>query len=397
MRLALGTLLRDKYQIVRKLADGEEGEVFEARHVDLAGRYAVKFLCEGGIRNALLLDELRREALATSVLTHPGIVRVSDLDQAPDGSPFLVTEFLNGQDLGRVVRRAVPMALGEVAAIVEAIACSPLAQAHGRGIVHGDLTPEKVFVLDVEADTAARVKILDFGVAKIRARAGGLVRNAGGAEASPYAPPERQRGRDWEVDARADVFSLGAIAHALISGRAPTRVTAAGPAASGVRAPALPVPPAVATVLERAMRNDREARFQSVTDFAQTLGSRGRLAAEAVQREGGASRAHARRAPRHAAAAPRSGAREREENCCRRGGVRAGDPDRHAPLHQADPQAGRGRQALERPVGRLRSSGREGLAASDCATHDRAASDRVPGAPLGRQRERQGTPTSSAA
>ena len=270
MRLALGTLLRDKYQIVRKLADGEEGEVFEARHVDLAGRYAVKFLCEGGIRNALLLDELRREALATSVLTHPGIVRVSDLDQAPDGSPFLVTEFLNGQDLGRVVRRAVPMALADVAALVEAIA-SPLAEAHGRGIVHGDLTPENVFVLDVEADTAARVKILDFGVAKIRARAGGLVRGAGAAGASAYAPPERQRGRDWEVDARADVFSLGAIAHALISGRAPTRVTAAGPAASGVKAPALPVLPAVATVLERAMRNDREARFQSVTDFAQAL------------------------------------------------------------------------------------------------------------------------------
>ena len=179
MRLAPGTILRDKYKIVRQVGEDGAGDVFEAQHVDLAGRYAIKFLCEGGIRNALLLDELRREALATSVLTHPGIVRVYDLDQAPDGSPFLVMEYLNGQDLGRVIRQVGPMALSDVAVIVEAIA-SPLEEAHRRGIFHGDLTPENIFVLDAEADTHARVKILDFGVAKIRARVGGLVRGASG-------------------------------------------------------------------------------------------------------------------------------------------------------------------------------------------------------------------------
>ena len=175
MRIAPGTILRSKYQIVRKLDERGPGEVFEALHADLAGRYAIKFLCEGGIRNAVLLDGLRREALAASALGHPGIVRVYDLDQGPDGSPFLVMEYLNGQDLGQVIRRPSPMALPEVAAIVEAIA-APLGEAHRRGLVHGDLTPENVFVLDAAADTHARLKILDFGVARIRAQAGGVVR-----------------------------------------------------------------------------------------------------------------------------------------------------------------------------------------------------------------------------
>src|SRR5450432_2113442 len=120
MRLALGTILRDKYKIVRQLGEDGAGNVFEAQHVDLAGRYAIKFLCEGGIRNALLLDELRREALAISVLNHPGIVRVYDLDQAPDGSPFLVMEYLEGRYLGRISQG--PMALSDAAVLVEATA-----------------------------------------------------------------------------------------------------------------------------------------------------------------------------------------------------------------------------------------------------------------------------------
>jgi hypothetical protein len=265
MQLAPGTILREKYQIVRKV-DG--GEVFEARHLELAGRYAIKLLCEGGIRNALLLDELRREALATSALTHPGILRVYDLDQAPDGSPFIVMEYLSGQELGRVVAETGPLALRDVAAIVEAIA-SPLAEAHRQGIVHGDLTPENVFLLDADTDRHARVKLLDFGVARIRARAGGIVRGAGAHR--PLAP-EQQRNRDWEIDERTDVFALGALAYTLISGRGPTaRATTPGRAVAAEDAPPLATTPAVAAVVARAMNMYRDGRFRSVTNFAQAL------------------------------------------------------------------------------------------------------------------------------
>jgi serine/threonine-protein kinase len=271
MRLAPGTILRDKYQIVRKVGDGEGpqaagtdgGEVFEARHLDLAGRYAIKFLCEGGIRNAVLLDELRREALATASIGHPGLVRVFDLDQAPDGSPFVAMEYLVGQDLARLMRSGRPMALSDVAVIVEAIA-APLAEAHRRGIVHGDLTPSNVFVLDAEADPHARVKLLDFGVARIRAQAGGIVRNAGAAAEAAYLAPEQRQGRTWEVDERSDVFSLGAIAQALTTGRSP-----GAPASATGSTPV--VPPGVAAAIARATSTHREGRFRTVTDFSRAL------------------------------------------------------------------------------------------------------------------------------
>jgi serine/threonine-protein kinase len=268
MRLAPGTILRDKYQVVRKVDDGDEGEVFEVRHLDLAGRYALKFLCEGGIRNAILLDELRREALAASALSHPGIVRVFDLDQAPDGSPFMVMEFLNGRDLARVLREGRALALSDVAVIVEAIA-APLGEAHRRGIVHGDLTPANVFLLDAEAEPQARVKILDFGVARIRSQAGGIVRAAGTVGPSPYHAPEQQQGRTWEVDERADVFSLGAIAQALVTGRAPGAPAATGRATAG--ASAAPVPAPVTAAISRAMNPHREGRFRTAADFARAL------------------------------------------------------------------------------------------------------------------------------
>jgi serine/threonine-protein kinase len=265
MRLAPGTILREKYQIVRKVGEGDQqadadGEVFEARHLDLAGRYAIKFLCEGGIRNAVLLDELRREALATAPIGHPGLVRVFDLDQAPDGSPFLAMEFLAGQDLARLMRDGRPMALSDVAVIVEAIA-APLGEAHRRGIVHGDLTPGNVFVLDADADPHARVKLLDFGVARIRAQAGGIVRSVAPGDIA-YLAPEQRQGRTWEVDERADVFSLGALAQALATGRTP------GVAATG----STPViPSGVAAAIARATSTHREGRFRTVTDFARAL------------------------------------------------------------------------------------------------------------------------------
>ena len=268
MRLAPGTILCDKYRIVRAIGERADGEVLEARHVDRAGHYAVRLLCEGGVRSLVLLDALRREALLASGLDHPGIVRVYDLDQAPDGSPFIVMDYLSGQDLGRVLRDKGTLALSDVVAIVEAIA-APLGAAHRQGIIHGDLTPASVFVLDAEADTHARAKILDFGVAKIRAHAGGIVRDAG---ASGYVAPERQGRFPSEGDERTDVFALGAIAFALISGSAPpVRAATGGPMTASETARPVAAPPAVAAAVARAMNPRREGRFVSVTDFAQAL------------------------------------------------------------------------------------------------------------------------------
>jgi serine/threonine protein kinase len=86
-----GTILQGKYEIVRRIGAGGMGEIFEARHARLSGRYAIKFLSEVGVQRPEALERFRSEALVTSALTDPGIVQVLDFDQAPDGSPFLVT------------------------------------------------------------------------------------------------------------------------------------------------------------------------------------------------------------------------------------------------------------------------------------------------------------------
>lgn len=243
MRLAPGTILRGKYQIVGKLDESGDAELYEAREVAGGARRAVKLLRERTAPSAAQLDQLRRETMAASAgePVHPGIARVFDLDATPDGSLFLVTELLRGQTLARLIA-AGPIALTDVAIIIEAIAL-PLDDAHRRGLFHGELTPETVFVLDAGADSHALAKLLDFGVAGIRAQAGGAAR------ATPFLAPERQPGRQGPIDERGDVYSLGAIAHAMIT----------------------VAPPAVAAAVTRAMSREREARFGSVLELARAL------------------------------------------------------------------------------------------------------------------------------
>jgi serine/threonine-protein kinase len=243
MRLAPGTILRGKYQIVGKLDESGDAEVYEAREVHSGARRALKLLGERATASAAQLDELRREVMAASAVepVHPGIIRVFDLDATPDGSLFLVTELLRGQTLARLIA-AGPIALTDVAILIEAIAL-PLDDAHRRGLFHGALTPEAVFVLDAGADSHALAKVLDFGVAGVRARLGSAAR------ATPFLAPEGQPGRQGPIDERGDVYSLGAIAHAMIA----------------------VAPPAVAAAVTRAMSRDREARFASVLDFAHAL------------------------------------------------------------------------------------------------------------------------------
>jgi serine/threonine-protein kinase len=248
MRLAPGTILRGKYQIVGELDGSGDGEVYEARELVSGAHRAVKVFREVVPPSAAWLDDLRRATMAASSgvgandLGHPGIARVFDLDTTPEGSPFLVTELLRGQTLARLIA-AGPIALSDVAIIIEAIAL-PLDDAHRRGLFHGELTPEAVFVLDAGADTHALVKLLGFGVAGMRPQLGG-----GAAHATPFLAPERHAGRQGPIDARGDVYSLGAIAHAMIT----------------------VAPPPVAAAVTRAMNREPAARYGSVLELARAL------------------------------------------------------------------------------------------------------------------------------
>jgi serine/threonine protein kinase len=213
-----GMLLRETYLIHERLASGGMGEVYLATHVRLPGRFAVKVLASRLAQDPNAVARFCREAAIVSVLRHPNIVQVYDFNITPAGVPFLVMECLDGSDLSHILLEQGPMPLGRVAGIVRQIA-SALESAHARGIVHRDLKPANIILLDWEGHRDF-VKVLDFGVSKIR----GAEKQSGrwtmlGTPA--YMAPEQAQGRGEEIDGRTDQFSLGVLTYVLLTGSDP--------------------------------------------------------------------------------------------------------------------------------------------------------------------------------
>src|SRR5262245_57728799 len=161
--LAPGHVIQETYEIVRRIGRGGMGEVYEAKHRRLAGRYAVKLLLEDIAANEEAFARFRREAEVTSAIRHPNIIQVVDFNRTPEGTPYLVMELLEGEELTELIRRTAPMDPVTVAKLVEQIA-SALEAAHARGIVHRDLKPQNLFVVRVEGLREGLMKVMDFGI-----------------------------------------------------------------------------------------------------------------------------------------------------------------------------------------------------------------------------------------
>src|SRR5262249_30748022 len=136
-------------------------------HLRLAGRYALKLLRPEIASNPDALARFEREARVTSALRHPNIVQVVDFSALPSGAPFMVMEFLDGLELAQLVKRTGPLPLPRVVAQVRQIAAG-LTAAHASGVVHRDLKPQNIFVLDVAGHAAEVLKIVDFGISKVK-------------------------------------------------------------------------------------------------------------------------------------------------------------------------------------------------------------------------------------
>jgi len=163
----LGTLLGGTYRIVRLIGSGGMGQVYEATHERLAVRYAVKIVRADVRDQPEALARFMREAQVMSRLRHPGIVAIVDFNTLPNGSAFLVMEYLEGESLGKVIARTGPMPLERVADLTEQMS-SALSAAHAQGIVHRDIHPQNVFLLPPSSGhDGERIKILDFGISKI--------------------------------------------------------------------------------------------------------------------------------------------------------------------------------------------------------------------------------------
>ena len=273
--LQTGTVLQNTYQVVRPIGRGAMGQVYEVLHARLAGRYALKLLTNEAAADPEFLQRFRREAQIVSGLRHPHIVQVIDFDQNADGRPYLVMELLDGEDLAARIGRDGPLPLSRVVTVIGQIA-SALQTAHELGVIHRDLKPENVLLLRASGTRGDFVKLVDFGISKVKNASLRLTQDRMMIGTPHYMSPEQAR--SLEVDERADQFALAAIAYELLSGElafAGENVPAVVYQVVHGQPPRLAdggwISPAVDGVLRRGMAKRAEDRFPTVTAFASAL------------------------------------------------------------------------------------------------------------------------------
>jgi serine/threonine protein kinase len=271
----VGQVLNNKWRVERLIDVGGMGAVYEVVHRN-GRRAAIKML-----HNRYALDpEVRRrflrEGYVANKIDHPGAVAILDDDVTQDGSPFLVMELLIGQSLSGALSKGggtvpAPDALAVAGQVLEV-----LAAAHAHGIIHRDIKPANVFVTDT-----GHTKLLDFGLARIRDGAISLIPTAMGVVmgTAGYMAPEQARGHSDRIDARSDIYSLGAVLFRALSGR---RVHEKGNtfdmtvAAMRDPAPSLltvmpAAPPRLVEAVDRALAFDPANRWQSAREMFEAL------------------------------------------------------------------------------------------------------------------------------
>jgi serine/threonine protein kinase len=218
------------YRILRKLGEGGMGAVFEASHDEIARRTAIKVLHPQFAQDPQVAQRFLNEAKAVNQIDHPGIVSIYDVGRLPDGTSFIVMEFLKGETLtARADRRGGRLSVAEALHVLRQVA-SALSAAHQAGIVHRDLKPDNIMIIrDPLQSSGERIKVLDFGIARLGAEAVGggdgaaapRLTRTGSVMGTPiYMSPEQCRGAG-RVDGKADVYSLGIILFQLLVGRPP--------------------------------------------------------------------------------------------------------------------------------------------------------------------------------
>jgi serine/threonine-protein kinase len=275
----LGQVVGGRYRVLKKLGAGGMGVVFQVQHTRIESMFALKILTASGARKHEHQERFAREAKAATRIGHENIVNVTDFGITADGAPFFVMEFLEGSDLGKVVR-GKPMPIPRVAPIFYQL-CRGLGAAHGKGIVHRDLKPDNVFLIDREHKNDF-VKILDFGLARVisdEAHARGLTRKGAVFGTPEYMSPEQVRGDP--ADHRADVYAAGCVLYEMLTGDAPfTDVVLTNllkkhlqdePDPPSKRAPALGIPPELDAVVLKALAKDPDARFDTMKDLSLSM------------------------------------------------------------------------------------------------------------------------------
>ena len=271
-----GKIVAVRYKVIRKIGEGGMGSVFLAEHVTIAKKVALKVLHQEYTRKPIIKERFLQEAKAAAKIGHENIVDIIDFGSTPNGSLFFAMEFLEGEDLSRVLQMEGPFNWDRAKPILLQL-CRALGAAHSSGIIHRDLKPENIFLEEREGRKDF-IKVLDFGIAKVGLEEGAtrLTRTGMVFGTPQYMSPEQALGK--KPDNRVDIYSAGIIMYEMLTGQVPftadsfmgilTKHVSERPVSPSVAAPDADIHPKVENIILKAMAKSPEDRFQSMAEMA---------------------------------------------------------------------------------------------------------------------------------
>lgn len=282
LELRPGVVIAEKLRLLRELGHGGMGVVWAARHETLETDVAVKLIRPERGQDAALIARFEREAKTTARIRHPHVVQVMDFGSVDAAVPYIVMELLSGFSLAELLESGGRLSLATTLVLVQQVG-SALASAHERGVVHRDIKPHNVFVLEESRGSPLFVKVLDFGIAKMLSDtqvpdgSHTLTETGAVVGSPPYMSPEQIEGKS--VDLRTDLWSLGVIVYECLTGQRPFKGTSfVGVGAAILQGTYTPVrdlrpslPQAVEDWLAKVLSLDVEARFASATEMVEAF------------------------------------------------------------------------------------------------------------------------------
>ncbi|HLB09496.1 MAG TPA: serine/threonine-protein kinase [Gemmatimonadaceae bacterium] len=274
----VGSILADRYHVIRRIGEGGLGQVYLAEHVKMKRKSAVKVLHQGMVHDHDAISRFNREASNASQIQHPNVAAIYDFGETPEGLIYLAMEFVDGEPLTKIIERTGALTAARAADIGEQVA-SALEAAHDMGIIHRDLKPDNIMIARGRAGEDV-AKVVDFGIAKAMEADDQKVTKTGLAIGTPeYMSPE-QLGGD-QLDSRTDIYSLGLVTFNMLTGQLPfpsvvsrealiMRLTEKPRTLAETRND-VKWPAELQTVMDRALANHPADRYQHVSQFGREL------------------------------------------------------------------------------------------------------------------------------
>lgn len=281
-QLIVGTMLGGRYEIMAMVADGGMGKVYKARHKLMNRLVAIKTMLPSVVSSGTALKRFQQEAEAVSLLNHPNILAVHDFFISDDGQPYLVMDYLEGTNLGELLTASQGQLSAACAIPIFIMACAGLGHAHEKGIVHRDVKPANIMLVDYEGKPNF-VKIIDFGIAKLAPGEAGersQLTATGDIFGSPqFMSPEQCRAKP--LDSRSDIYSLGCVMYVALSGLSPfggqdpiesmyKQVHDIPPSLNQADSK-LNIPAELEEIIMKAMAKEPDDRYQTMNEMREAL------------------------------------------------------------------------------------------------------------------------------